>query len=157
MEIKPIKLKTLILYVVITLLFGVLGALLGGDTSAIYSTLVKPPLSPPGIVFPIVWSVLYALMGTGAYILSTENADSVPSLLKLYWVQLILNALWPLVFWQFNMYSLAAIIIAILFIMNLIIVLGSWSVNKVVSILFIPYLLWLAFALYLNIGIAVLN
>ena len=157
MKIKPIKLKTLLLYVVVTLLFGVVGALLGGNTSEVYSTLIKPPLSPPGIVFPIVWSVLYALMGTGAYILSTEKAESVNFLLKIYWIQLILNVLWPLVFWQLNWYAVAAIIIAVLLALNLLFVILASKVNKVVSILFIPYLIWLAFALYLNIGIAVLN
>lgn len=157
MKIKPIKLKTLLLYVVVTLLFGVVGALLGGNTSEVYSTLIKPPLSPPGIVFPIVWSILYALMGTGAYILSTEKAESVNFLLKIYWIQLILNVLWPLVFWQLNWYAVAAIIIAVLLALNLLFVILASKVNKVVSILFIPYLIWLAFALYLNIGIAVLN
>ncbi len=157
MKVKPIKLKTLLLYVVVTLLFGVVGALLGGNTSEVYSTLIKPPLSPPGIVFPIVWSILYALMGTGAYILSTEKDETVNFLLKIYWIQLIINVIWPLVFWQLNWYTFAAIIIAVLIALNLLFVILARRINKVVAILFIPYLIWLVFALYLNIGIAVLN
>lgn len=157
MSIRPIKLKRLILYVLITLLFGGLGTLLGGDTSAVYATLNKPPLSPPGIVFPIVWSILYTFMGVGAYILSTERGCDVPLLLRIYWGQLILNVLWPLVFWRFELYTLAAVIIAILIILNMIFVVGAAKENKVVTVLFIPYLIWLSFALYLNISIAVMN
>ncbi len=157
MGIRPIKLKGLILFVLATFAFGGLGALLGGDTSAVYNTLIKPPLSPPGIIFPIVWGILYALMGVGAYILSNERVCEVSSLLKIYWLQLLLNALWPLFFWRFEMFSFAAFIIAGLIILNLIFFVGAFKVNKLSAVLFIPYIIWLCFALYLNIGIAVLN
>ena len=73
MIIRTIKLKKILLYLAATFAFGVIGALLGGGTGQIYTSLNKPPLSPPGIVFPIVWSILYLLMGIGAYFLSNEK------------------------------------------------------------------------------------
>lgn len=157
MRLKPIRLKTLLLYVVATLLFGIAGALLGGDTGKVYETLTKPPLSPPGILFPIVWTVLYILMGIAAYILSTENSPQKEFLQKVYWAQLTLNALWPLVFWRFEAFTLAAVIIIVILALVIYLALRSFKINKLISWLLIPYIIWLLFALYLNIAIAVLN
>ena len=157
MIIRTVKLKKLLFYVVGTFLFGVIGALLGGGTSQIYSTLNKPPLSPPGIVFPIVWSILYLLMGIGAYFLSNERKIEISKLLKIYWIQLILNALWPLVFWRLQAFWLAAVIIIAILFLVVWLTLEAFKINKLSSYIFIPYIVWLLFALYLNIGIAVLN
>lgn len=157
MIIRTVKLKKLLFYVVGTFLFGVIGALLGGGTSQIYSTLNKPPLSPPGIVFPIVWSILYLLMGIGAYFLSNERKVEISKLLKIYWIQLILNALWPLVFWRLQAFWLAAVIIIAILFLVVWLTLEAFKINKLSSYMFIPYIVWILFALYLNIGIAVLN
>lgn len=157
MGIKPIRLKGIILYVLLTIGIGVLGAVFAGNVSGSYQTLIKPPLAPSGIIFPIVWNILYLLMGISAYILSTETDVSVPSLLRLYWVQIALNAVWSIIFWRFEWYAIAAILIGILIILGIIFVVRSYPINKVSALLFVPYLLWLLFALYLNIGIAVLN
>lgn len=157
MIIRTVKLKKLLFYVVGTFLFGVIGALLGGGTSQIYSTLNKPPLSPPGIVFPIVWSILYLLMGIGAYFLSNERKVEISKLLKIYWIQLILNALWPLVFWRLQAFWLATVIIIAILFLVVWLTLEAFKINKLSSYMFIPYIVWLLFALYLNIGIAVLN
>ncbi len=157
MLIRTIKLKKLLLYLGVTFAFGIIGALLGGGTGQIYSSINKPPLSPPGIVFPIVWSILYFLMGIAAYFLSNERKAETSDLLKLYWIQLVLNALWPLVFWRFEAYVLAAVIIIAILILVIIIAVKGFEINKLSAYLLIPYILWLLFALYLNIGIAVLN
>ena len=157
MIIRTIKLKKILLYLAATFAFGVIGALLGGGTGQIYTSLNKPPLSPPGIVFPIVWSILYLLMEIGAYFLSNEKNPKSSFLLKIYWVQLILNALWPLIFWRLRAYEFAAVIIVALIILVVILTIGSFKINKLSAILFLPYIVWLLFALYLNIGIAVLN
>ena len=157
MVIRTIKLKKLLLYVAVTFVFGIIGALLGGGTGQIYTLLNKPPFSPPGIVFPIVWSILYLLMGLAAYFLSNERNAQTSDLLKLYWIQLILNALWPLVFWRLEAYILAALIIVVILILVSVITFGAYKINKLSAYLFIPYIIWLLFALYLNIGIAVLN
>ena len=157
MGIRPIKLKGILIYVLITIGIGVIGTLLSGDISGTYQSLNRPPLSPPGIVFPFVWNILYALMGTGAYILSTENSPATPMLLKLYWLQIVLNAVWSVLFWRFDLYTLAAILIGVLIILAIIYFVGAYRVNKISAWLFLPYIIWLLFALYLNIGITVLN
>ena len=157
MGIRPIRLKGVLIYVLITIGIGVVGTILAGDISGIYSSLNRPPLSPPGIVFPFVWNILYALMGTSAYILSTENTPSTSKLLRLYWLQIILNAVWSLLFWQFNMYTAAAVLIGVLILLAVIYFVGAYRVYKTAAWLFLPYIIWLMFALYLNIGIAVLN
>ena len=157
MIIRIVKLKKLLFYVITTFVFGLIGAFLGGGTSQIYKSLVKPPFSPPGIVFPIVWSILYLLMGVSAYFLSNERKTEVSNLLKVYWVQLILNALWPLVFWRLETFELAAIIILVMIFFVCWLVIRTLKVNKMSALLLIPYIVWLLFALYLNIGIAVLN
>ena len=157
MVLRTIKLKKLLLYVVVTFVFGLIGALFGGGTGQIYSSLNKPPLSPPSIVFPIVWSILYLLMAIAAYFLSNERNAKTSDLLKVYWIQLILNALWPLVFWQFEAFTFASIIIVIILAMVIWLTFGAYKINKLSALLFVPYIIWLLFALYLNIGIAVLN
>ncbi|MBE6761207.1 MAG: tryptophan-rich sensory protein [Ruminococcaceae bacterium] len=157
MVIRTIKLKKLLLYLALTFVFGFIGALLGGGTGQIYSSINKPPLSPPAIVFPIVWSILYLLMGISAYFLSNERNPKTSDLLKLYWIQLVLNALWPLVFWRLEAYKLAAVIIVLILILVVIITIKAFKINKLSSYLLIPYIIWLLFALYLNIAIAVLN
>lgn len=157
MIIRTVKLKKLLFYLGATFLFGVIGALLGGGTSQIYKSINKPPFSPPGIVFPIVWSILYLLMGISAYFLSNERKTETSNLLKIYWFQLVLNALWPLVFWRIEAFWFAAIIIVALIVMVSTIILGANKINKMSALLLVPYILWLLFALYLNVGIAVLN
>lgn len=157
MVVRTIKLKKLLLYLGATFAFGLVGALLGGGTGQIYTTINKPPLSPPDIVFPIVWSVLYLFMGLAAYFLSNERNADISDLLKLYWIQLVLNALWPLVFWRLDFYVLAAVIIVAILTLVIIITVKALKINKLSAYLLIPYIVWLMFALYLNIGIAVLN
>lgn len=157
MVVRTIKLKKLLLYLGVTFLFGIIGALLGGGTGQIYTTLNKPPLSPPGIVFPIIWSFLYLLMGVSAYFLSNERNAEISDLLKLYWIQLVLNALWPFVFWRLGAYVLAAVIIVAILLLVIVITAKAFKINKLSAYLLIPYILWLLFALYLNIGISVLN
>lgn len=96
-------------------------------------------------------------MGIAAYILSTEKSPKSDFLLKVYWAQLTLNALWPLVFWRFEAFTLAAIIIVIILVLVVYLTIKSFKINKTISYLLIPYIIWLLFALYLNIAIAVLN
>ncbi len=157
MVVRTIKLKKLLVYLVATFLFGVIGALLGGGMGQIYSSINKPPLSPPSIIFPIVWSILYLLMGIAAYFLSNERNAKTSDMLKLYWIQLVLNALWPLFFWRFKTYYFAAVIIVAILVLVAWITVKSLKINKLSAYLLLPYIVWLLFALYLNIGVAILN
>lgn len=154
---QPIRLKRLAAFILVTIGIGFVSTLLGGSSKEIYAALRLPPLSPPSIVFPIVWNILYILIGTGAYLLSTEAASSVPGTLRIYWGQLLVNALWPLLFWRLGWYTLAAVLIIVVILLAIMLITRSYQVNRVSAVLFVPYLLWLIFALYLNVGVAVLN
>ena len=149
--------KPILLQVVIALLAGGLASLLGGDTAPLYERLVSPPLAPPGWVFPVVWSILYVLMGVAAgLVVKSQDVDSRQAL-ALYYLQLGLNVLWPLVFFRFEWITMAAVWLLLLTVA----VYTTWmrfrAINKVAGWLLVPYLAWCLFALYLNIGLAVLN
>ena len=157
MNIKPIKLKSLLIFVGATLAAGGIGALLGGSVSESYKNLVKPPLSPPAIVFPIVWTILYIFIGIGAYLISNEKDKLVPTALKIYWAQLGINILWPLFFWRFELLGGAAFLIVVMIVLTILLMVVASKINFSAVLLFLPYLIWLTFALYLNIGFIVLN
>lgn len=156
MCIKPIKLKSLIFWIGSALLAGGIGALLGGDTGK-YTYFNKPPLSPPAIVFPIAWGILYVLMGIGAYIIKNENSKLSPAALKLYTAQLVMNMLWPLIFWRVEAIGFAAFWLGVILLITVVLSYLTFKINRCAFYFFIPYLLWLCFALYLNIGMAILN
>ena len=115
--------------------------------------LVKPALFPSKILFPIVWNILYLLMTVSLYITTRNNNK----LYKIYSIQLILNSLWSPIFFGFKLYLLSAIILILLIISVIIMIYQMIMENKVAGYLQIPYLLWLLFALYLNLSIYLLN
>ena len=159
MIIRTVKLKKLLFYVVGTFLFGVIGALLGGGTSQIYSTLNKPPLSPPGIVFPIVWAVLYIFMGYAAYRVYYYGKDSdlKANALKNYAINLVLNFLWPTVFFRFQLLGLALIWAIILAISTIITTVKFEKIDSLSGFLFTVYALWTVFASVLTAAVWWLN
>ena len=134
------------------------GAIVGLITSGYmdYNDIVKPPLSPPGIVFPIVWTILYILMGISYFIATKDNNDS-KELDQIYLLQLLVNFLWPIIFFVLKMYFTAFLWIILLIILVIVMIKELLKVNKVSSYLQIPYLIWLLFATYLNFGITLLN
>lgn len=151
------KYKPIVLQVVLALLAGGLASLLGGETSPLYMRLESPPLAPPGWVFPVVWTVLYILMGVAAgLVVKSGDVDSRRAL-AFYYLQLGLNVLWPLVFFRWEWLSVAAVWLLLLTAA----VYATWrrfrEINPVAGWLLVPYLLWCLFALYLNSGFAVLN
>ena len=133
---------------------GFVGLIISGFMD--YSSLEKPFLSPPGIVFPIVWTILYILMGISYAILKTnnlsdENTDSI------YYLQLFFNALWPIIFFVLKWRLFAFIWIIILLILVALMIKIFYERNKLAGLLQIPYLVWLIFASYLNIATYILN
>lgn len=120
-----------------------------------FAVLNKPPLSPPSIVFPIVWSILYLLMGISYYIFKKNNDDEVVSLV--YYLQLFINAMWSVIFflWELRFVAIFWTIILVIFVAILIYL--FYKKEKISSYLNIPYLLWCLFATYLTIGIYILN
>lgn len=144
--------------VLITELVGVLGSLFSGNTGHIYTSLVKPPLSPPGWLFGVIWPMLYLLMGIAAYIIyqSPKRLDRKKAI-TLYWVQLFVNFLWPIIFFRFEWYWISVAVILLLDVLVIITTIWFYKIKKVAGYLMVPYLLWIIFATYLNIAIAVLN
>lgn len=121
-------------------------------------TVVQPPLSPPPFVFPIVWAILYALMGIGAarvYLTPASNARSRGLLLFL--IQLAFNFLWSIVFFNLQAYAFAFFWLIALWLLILWMTISFYQVDKAAALLQIPYLLWVAFAGYLTFGVWMLN
>jgi len=151
--------KPYLFFVLLTEGVGLLAGLLTRDATAIYSEVVlKPALSPPAIVFPIVWTVLYALMGIGAARVwrSPESADRKRAL-NIFIIQLVLNFFWSLIFFNAQAFGFALLWLMLLWVLVLLMILSFGKVDRVAALLQIPYLLWVTFAAYLNYGVWVLN
>ena len=153
-----VNVKKLILCLAIPLAVGGLSALLSGGMSN-YQELNQPPLSPPGWVFPVVWTALYLLMGYASYRVLTSGADplQIRRALVFYGLQLLFNFLWPLVFFRWEAYLAA---FAVLLVLWILIAVTLWKFNNIderAGDLLLPYLLWVTFAGYLNLGVYLLN
>ena len=121
-----------------------------------YNDLIKPTLSPPGIVFPIVWTIIYLLIGI-SYTLLKEKGEVPKETKQLYYTQLIFNYLWTFIFFVFRLRLLSVLWIIILDVLVIVMTYQFYKQNKLSGILLIPYILWLIFATYLNISIYFLN
>ena len=153
---KKINIKQLLFYVIITIAIGSAPALFINIGDA-YKSLEKPPLSPPGIVFPIVWTILFILMGISIYRIVRTDNFGVDSLKKLYFVQLIVNAFWTPIFFGLELFGFAFIWLILLLILVVIMTVKFHYIDKVSAYLLIPYIIWLIFAGYLNFSIYLLN
>ena len=151
-----INFKKLIISILIPLLLGgIVGFLTSGSNS--YNDLVQPFFAPPAILFPIVWTILYILMGISFYIIDTSNNTFKGDAKFIYYLQLIVNLLWSFFFFTFKWYLFSAIWIVLLIILVITMIKKFYNISKLSAYLQIPYLLWLVFALILNISIFVLN
>ena len=150
--------KKLLICLAIPLAIGGLGALLGGGMDQ-YQALNQPPLSPPGWIFPIVWTILYLLMGYASYRVLTADAPRADrkKALTFYGIQLFLNFLWPVVFFGLGWYWAAFILLLALWVMIYLTMHLFGLIDDTAENLLIPYLLWVTFAGYLNLGVALLN
>lgn len=151
--------KTYAFWIGFTVAVGVASALLTREGTELYkTTMIKPPLSPPAIVFPIVWSILYVLMGISMarVRLASPHPLQERSLL-LYLVQLAFNFCWSIYFFNLQAYLFAFIWLVVLWLLILWMVLTFRQVDKPAAWLQIPYLVWVAFAGYLNFGVWRLN
>lgn len=144
------------------LLSEAVGALSGWITregsQAFGETALQPPLSPPAILFPIVWTILYALMGIGAArIRLSAPSPERSKAMNLFIAQLILNFFWSLIFFNLQTYGLAFLWLLLLWALVLAMILEFRRVDPLAAKLQIPYLIWLTFAAYLNLGVWYLN
>lgn len=151
--------KTLLLCLAVPLAAGGIGALLAGGFGESYGAMYKPLLSPPGWVFPVVWTALYLLMGCASWLVLTSEASGprVRRALKVYGAQLLINLLWPLLFFRLGWYGFAFVWLLLLILAALLCLALFRYIVKRAGELLVPYLLWLFFAAYLNLGVAILN
>lgn len=126
------------------------------NNSIDYGMLYKPPLSPPSIIFPIMWTIIYILLGISYYLYKKTNIED-KKLDKIYYIGLIINYLWSIIFFIFKLRLLSCIWIIVLDIQVILLIKNFKKYNSISSILNIPYLLWCLFATYLTIGIYLLN
>lgn len=133
---------------------GVIGLII--SRSIDYNSLQKPPLSPPSILFPIVWTILYVLMGISYGIIDSKSLIELKTKI-IYSLQLFVNATWSLNFFTLKWRLFAFIWIIILDVLVIVMIIDFFKKNKTAGLLQIPYLLWIIFASYLNLGVYLLN
>lgn len=122
-----------------------------------YGILIKPPLSPPGYIFPIVWSIIYILMGISYYLFKEKHSEDTLYENKIYYSQLIINLSWSIFFFVFKWRLFTIFWTILLLILVIYLILIFYKKNKISAYLNIPYLIWLIFATYLTIGVYILN
>lgn len=154
------KWKTYLPYLVSVLIaFGVggVGALATSRGLAAYEQLVKPALTPPALVFPIVWTILYLLMGVGAALVWRSAHSLRGPALTVYAAQLLLNGLWSILFFGLQAHLPAFLLLVLLWLLIIAMVVLFRRIEPAAGYLQLPYLLWVTFAGYLNLGIWLLN
>lgn len=146
-----ICLKSILIPVIIG---GIVGIII--SKSIDYNNLQKPFLAPPSAIFPIVWTILYILMGVSYGILKSKNLTD-RQVNRIYYIQLAVNALWSIFFFSLKWRLFAFIWIIMLAILVILMIIKFYNKNKIAGILQIPYLLWIIFASYLNIAVYIFN
>lgn len=152
-----IKWKELIIAICIPLSVGILSGYISKDAIMLFDIMNKPVLSPPGWLFPLVWIVLYTLMGIASYLIYTTDHPDKRRALFIYSLQLFFNFTWPILFFNLNLYFFSFIWIVILWVLIIFTIISFYHINQTASFLLIPYLVWVTFAAYLNYAIAILN
>lgn len=154
-----INFKTLAFCIAVPLLVGVTAGLISRGGMELFETLSKPQLSPPGWLFPVVWTVLYILMGLASYLVLSSGAPQtqVAAALKVYALQLFFNFLWSFLFFNRQLYSFSFVWLVALWLLIIVTTVLFYRVSKPAAYLMLPYLLWVTFAGYLNLSIAMLN
>lgn len=150
--------KILLICLAVPLLVGALSGWITKDGMEAYKLLNKPPLSPPGWLFPVVWTILYILMGIASYlvVVSKQTENKMESLF-LYGLQLAVNFLWPVFFFQCQWYFFSFLWLVLLWCLILAAARYFYTVDERAGYLMVPYLLWVTFAGYLNLFISFMN
>lgn len=152
-----IKLKPLGVSVLVALGVGGLSALLTNSSMEHYGRLNQPPLAPPGWLFPIVWTILFLLMGIAAYLVWMGSDPDRKTALTLYAVQLGFNFFWTIIFFNLRSYGLALVWLIALWVLIFLTMKYFYRSSHAAGWLLLPYLLWVTFAAYLNAGVWWLN
>lgn len=151
------KLKAYIISIVIPLVIGGISAMLTFNNMNIYGEIEKPFLSPPAILFPIVWTILYILMGISSAIIKLSDNENKADALIIYRFSLLINFFWSIIFFNMRAYNFAFVWLIALWLFVFYTIIKYSKINKTAAYLQIPYLLWITFAGYLNLMISILN
>lgn len=148
---------TLLICLAVPLLVGGLSSFITRNAMMTFNLMNKPPLAPPAWLFPIAWTILYIMMGLASFLIYKSTDESSYIGMTIYIIQLILNFVWSLIFFRLNAYVFAAVWLAFLLIMIVSLIINTAKYSKAAMLMLIPYGLWCCFAMYLNVGIAMLN
>lgn len=155
------KIKPYVISILIALGIGALSSIITrSNMSLVYEQINKPPLSPPMVLFPIVWGILFVLMGISSakiYINRELNSDAALSALQIYGIQLIVNFFWSIIFFNMQAFWFAFIWIMLLWVLIIAMAVQFKKISKTAAYLQLPYILWTTFAAYLTLMICILN
>ena len=150
------NLKLLLKNILIPNIIGFLGGLIGNAKDG-FKSINKPEFAPPGLVFPIVWTILYILMGISAYLVENSNHPLKKDALRYYYASLILNASWTFFFFKLKWFLFSSILVLIILYFVIETIRRYFKINKTAAYLQIPYVLWLLFAGFLSFSVWTLN
>ncbi len=156
---KKIKIKPLIIALLVPVSVGLVSAFITSAKMDAFEAVNKPSFSPPSILFPIVWTVLYILMGVSSYLVLTSPSSQkkIDKALLAYGISLVLNFFWSIIFFNLEAFSFAFLWLCILLAVVIYTLVLYFKINRIAAYLQIPYVLWLIFAGVLNISIAAMN
>lgn len=148
--------SALTIAILIPIAIGAISAFFSRNMS-LYYTINKPSISPPGFIFPIVWTILYILMGISSYLVYESDNPNKTNALKTYAIQLFFNFWWSIIFFRFSLFLFAFLWLLVIIALIAIMIYKFYQINRLSSYLQIPYLFWCIFAAYLNFMIYRLN
>lgn len=154
------KVLPFIIFIAVALAAGGLSALLSMDGMRDAASLLQPSYTPPAWLFPVVWTVLYILMGVSAALVWQKGADDPAARCKAIWawaIQLFFNAMWSIIYFKLELRGLAFFWILALIALVFIMIVRFWRISKAAALLQIPYFAWLCFAARLNLAVWLLN
>ncbi len=151
------KIKNILIAVLVPVILVGLSMVITGDVSPIYQMISKPSFSPPGYVFGIVWTILYGMMAYASFLILESDDPAKQKALVLYYVQLIINVMWSFIFFNMQAYFLGAVWIVVLLGFAILTAIEFYQIDNLAGLLFIPYILWLVFALILATSIFLMN
>ena len=152
---KTRNIEPLIIALLIPLAVGAVSSLISGTMMA--PTFIQPSFSPPGYLFPIVWTILYILMGISSYLVYTSDSPAKPAALLVCAIQLVFNFFWTILFFRFSLYGLAFLWLLVLIGLIVIMICLFSKIRPAAAYFQLPYLLWCLFAAYLNFAVYMLN
>ena len=152
-----IKTKPFIISLLIPLAIGALSGVVTSGSMERYAQMAKPPLAPPSWLFPVVWTILFILMGIASYLIYMSGNPEKKSALFFYGAQLVVNFIWPIIFFNFGKYLFAFIWLMFLWVWVIIMNVKFYRINRSAGLMIIPYVIWLTFAAYLNFFAYYLN